>query len=112
VTLPWNVDLVLGLNGYIWVSKHIYIPPEQAIQPEGHYDDKNDEINPEERERIARVCNVIKILAEWNQPVTEAMIIFAYESSISIPCADILNLPHSKQIVEKALELFANQDQL
>ncbi|KAJ1559924.1 exosome non-catalytic core subunit rrp4, partial [Nowakowskiella sp. JEL0078] len=34
-TLSCGIDVVLGLNGYIWVSKHVEITPEMANQPEG-----------------------------------------------------------------------------
>ena len=44
-----NLDLILGLNGYIWVSKHVYVAPEMLNQPEGLYSDENEEISLEER---------------------------------------------------------------
>jgi exosome complex component RRP4 len=42
LTLACGVDIVLGLNGYIWIAKHVYISPEMANQPEGLYSNQND----------------------------------------------------------------------
>ncbi len=43
--LPCGVDIILGINGYIWVSKHIKEHEqvgEQAFDAEAVYSNKND----------------------------------------------------------------------
>lgn len=44
-TLPCGVDLILGLNGYIWVSKHVKESEqegEEGFDAEAVYSNKND----------------------------------------------------------------------
>ena len=45
ITLPCNVDLILGLNGYIWVSKHLKQNEqegEEGFDAESVYSNRND----------------------------------------------------------------------
>lgn len=45
VSLPCGVDLILGLNGYIWVSKHVKQSGqegEDGLDAEAVYSNKND----------------------------------------------------------------------
>jgi exosome complex component RRP4 len=43
-TLPCGVDLTLGLNGYIWVSKHTTRTAEEVV-PDTIYSSENEVIN-------------------------------------------------------------------
>ena len=44
LTLPCGVDLILGLNGYIWISKHIKENEqgEEGFDAEAVYSNVND----------------------------------------------------------------------
>ena len=45
VSLPCGVDLILGLNGYIWVSKHVKQNEqegEEGFDAEAVYSNQND----------------------------------------------------------------------
>lgn len=45
LTLPCGVDLILGLNGYIWVSKHVKESEqegEEGFDAEAVYSNQND----------------------------------------------------------------------
>ena len=44
ITLPCGVDLILGLNGYIWVSKHVKDSEqgEEGFDAEAVYSNQND----------------------------------------------------------------------
>ena len=45
ITLPCGVDLILGLNGYIWVSKHMKESEregEEGFDAEAVYSNQND----------------------------------------------------------------------
>lgn len=45
ITLPCGVDLILGLNGYIWISKHVKEfdqEGEEGFDAEAVYSNKND----------------------------------------------------------------------
>lgn len=86
------VDLVLGLNGLIWVAKHIPFDVTKAegegevteivgpngrgvaMDVDGVYSDVNETIPPSTRSAISLVCFVLTILAHYSLPVTEAAI--------------------------------------
>lgn len=45
VALPCGVDLILGLNGYVWVSKHVKESEqegEEGFDAESVYSNQND----------------------------------------------------------------------
>lgn len=49
ISLPCGVDLILGLNGYIWVSKHVKDSEqegEEGFDAEAVYSNKNDVHQP------------------------------------------------------------------
>ncbi|KAI0721003.1 exosome complex exonuclease rrp4 [Cerioporus squamosus] len=85
VSLPCGVDLILGLNGYIWVSKHVKESDqegEEGFDAEAVYSNKNDEIDDATRAAIARVSNIIKVLASHFVPLTDAVLLEAYEWAV------------------------------
>ena len=44
-SLPCGVDLILGLNGYVWVSKHVRASEqegEEGFDTEAVYSNRND----------------------------------------------------------------------
>ncbi|KAI8324126.1 hypothetical protein GQ54DRAFT_257166 [Martensiomyces pterosporus] len=88
-TLPCGVDIVLGVNGYIWVSKHV---PASKVEANAEliYSDKNEHITDTERETIARVANCIHLLNRLFVKITDTSIIFAYEASLSHAVKDLL----------------------
>jgi len=86
-----KVDVILGVNGYIWISKH--------VEPEGEgretsitrieestsskvYSSQNDEIEPETRREITRIRGIITLLVEARLRVDEDMIMKGYEATI------------------------------
>ncbi|KAJ2552355.1 Exosome complex component rrp4 [Coemansia sp. RSA 1933] len=88
-SLPCSVDVVLGVNGYIWVSKHV--PASKVeLNSELIYSDKNEFISDDERETIARVANCIQLLNRLYVKITDTSIIFAYEASLGHAVKDLL----------------------
>lgn len=87
-TLSCGVDLILGVNGYIWVCKHT--EPTSMDDPDALYSNENSMITPEMREMIARACNCISILSRNNVMISESMIAFALEGSMSFSVKEIL----------------------
>ncbi|KAI0374989.1 exosome complex exonuclease rrp4 [Pilatotrama ljubarskyi] len=82
VALPCGVDLILGLNGYIWVSKHVKESDqegEEGFDAEAVYSNRNDEIDEATRIAVARVSNIIKVLAAHFVPLTDTILLEAYE---------------------------------
>lgn len=52
IALPCGVDLILGLNGYIWVSKHVKANEqegEEGFDAEAVYSNRNDVSSAAER---------------------------------------------------------------
>ncbi|KLO18000.1 hypothetical protein SCHPADRAFT_913403 [Schizopora paradoxa] len=81
-SLPCGVDLILGLNGYIWVSKHVKDNEqegEEGFDAEAVYSNQNDEIDDATRAAVARVSNVIRVLAAHFVPLNDTVLVEAYE---------------------------------
>ena len=96
------MDLILGLNGYIWVSKHVKASEQEGdegFDAEAVYSNKNDvghfvreylpdshmymqDIDDATRAAISRVSNIIKVLAAHFVPLTDAVLLEAYEWAI------------------------------
>ncbi|CZR60353.1 related to 3`-_5` exoribonuclease [Phialocephala subalpina] len=83
-----KVDVILGVNGYIWISKHIEVAGgdtaitrmEESVSSTV-YSSQNDEISPETRREIARIRGVINLLVEEGLNVDEDMVMKAYEAA-------------------------------
>ncbi|EPT00972.1 hypothetical protein FOMPIDRAFT_1023524 [Fomitopsis schrenkii] len=85
LSLPCGVDLILGLNGYIWVSKHVKQTEqegEEAFDAEAVYSNKNDDIDDATRLAVSRVSNIIRILAAHFIPLTDTLLLDAYEWAV------------------------------
>ncbi|KIJ65207.1 hypothetical protein HYDPIDRAFT_39831 [Hydnomerulius pinastri MD-312] len=81
ISLPCGVDLILGLNGYIWVSKHVKDSDqgEEGFDAEAVYSNQNDDIDSATRTAISRVGNIIRILADHFVPLTDTLLLEAYD---------------------------------
>ncbi|PPQ69502.1 hypothetical protein CVT26_002848 [Gymnopilus dilepis] len=85
LTLPCGVDLILGLNGYIWVSKHVKENEqegEEGFDAEAVYSNVNDEIDEATRTAISRVMHIIRMLTSHFIPLTDTLLLEAYEWAI------------------------------
>lgn len=93
-SLSCGVDVILGLNGYIWVSAHV--DNQDEMDTELVYSNKNKEdITPTERQSIARVAACIRALAEDLVYINDTIISFAYESSLRHALKDL----HKKEVM-------------
>ncbi|KAF0490126.1 Exosome complex component RRP4 [Gigaspora margarita] len=90
-TLSCGVDVTLGLNGYIWVSKHSSKNLDE-LDPEAIYSNDNEPVDRSTRETIARVCNCINALSRHFMCITDTIIAYAYEASLKYPVKDLLKL--------------------
>jgi len=84
-SLPSGVDLILGLNGYIWISKHVRDyekEGEEGFDSEAVYSNQNDDIDDATRTAIARVSNIIRVLASRSVPITDAIVLGAYKWAV------------------------------
>lgn len=91
--LPDNIDCILGVNGYIWVSKRTKASAAEnnsvsitRLEEEAGleiYSDVNEEISVTTRQAIARYVNCIRALAYISVGISETRIVAAYEASLS-----------------------------
>lgn len=89
LALPIGVDVILGLNGYIWISKHVAITQEIIDDPNALYSDQNESIDKEMREKIARVYVCIDSLAQNSVMIDEAIINFAFDASLDYKLVEL-----------------------
>ncbi|KAG0046887.1 exosome non-catalytic core subunit rrp4 [Gryganskiella cystojenkinii] len=104
-SLACGVDLILGLNGYIWVSAHV---PQNLdeIDTEQVYSNKNKEdITVQDREAIARVGNCIRALASEFIFINDTIISFAYEASLQHKLKDMTKKEIMHQIASEAVKM-------
>ncbi|KAI8148735.1 exosome complex exonuclease RRP4 [Fennellomyces sp. T-0311] len=105
-TLPCGVDVILGLNGYIWVNKKLQAlvggNSTDEVDATVLYSNENDEITPEERENIARVCNCITALAKRYMHINDTVIIYTYEASLSYSVKELLKVEVIDTITSEA----------
>ena len=85
-----QVDIILGVNGYIWLSKHVEQKDDSkaggisisnlddAVGKE-IYSSQNDEINEDTRKEIAWVAECIRVMAEEGVRVDEDGVVKAYD---------------------------------
>ncbi|KAF2758407.1 exosome complex exonuclease Rrp4 [Pseudovirgaria hyperparasitica] len=88
-----EIDVILGVNGYIWISKHVepvaagkdvsITRIEESISSE-IYSSQNDEIGMETRKEISRIAGIIRALVEGGVRVDEEIVVKAYEASIEM----------------------------
>jgi exosome complex component RRP4 len=91
-----QIDVILGVNGYIWISKHIKTAEEEAAEGKTSitrleestsstaYSSQNDEISPETRREIARIRGVITALVEGGLRVDEEIVMRGYEAAVEL----------------------------
>jgi len=94
--LPCNVDVIMGMNGFIWLSTE-----EDAEESEGM-----DQVMPSFRERLARVRNAIEALRIEFALVYPASIMAVYEESLAMELnpKHMLHPSKVKMLVQKAKE--------
>ena len=93
------VDVVLGVNGYVWISRHVETPVEGAVGVDKNtagitnleesvsatmYSSQNDPIAVETMREIARVRGVITALVENGMRVDEDMVMRGYAEACEI----------------------------
>jgi len=86
-----QVDVILSVNGYIWISKHIEpVGGDTSIRrieenvSSTVYSSQNDEIEAETQREIARIRGVIQLLVEQGLRVDEDTVMKGYESAVEV----------------------------
>ncbi|GAN03493.1 exosome complex exonuclease rrp4 [Mucor ambiguus] len=100
-SLPCGIDVILGLNGYIWIHKKFEITGDES-DPTVSYSSENDPITEEERQDIARVSNCIAALAKQYMHINDTIIVYTYEASLEYTVKELLNLDVIESITSEA----------
>lgn len=105
-TLPCGVQVILGLNGYIWVGMERVITDEDSDMLYS-----NDFPAPlkDQRQNIARIVNCINGLAKNFCIIDESMIIFCFDASLTYSVKDLLNPEIMSSIVSVAKMHYSQQ---
>lgn len=92
-----DVDIILGVNGYIHISKHIdgtdaassttenvSITRLEEVSSSLIYSSQNDDISPQTRREIARLSQCVQVLVQNGVRVDEDTVTGAYEASLQV----------------------------
>lgn len=92
-----QIDIVLGVNGYVWISKHVETPAEVEGKPAPGgitnmeenvsatmYSSQNDKIETDTMREIARLRGVITALVENGLRVDEEMVVRGYHEAVEM----------------------------
>ncbi|KAF2729844.1 hypothetical protein EJ04DRAFT_474858 [Polyplosphaeria fusca] len=91
-TAAGEIGVVLGVNGYIFVSKHVAPAEARDVSitrleegvSETLYSSQNDEVEPGLRREIARVSTLVRGLVACGAKVDEDMIVRVYEAAVEM----------------------------
>ncbi|KAM7199380.1 hypothetical protein V8F20_005775 [Naviculisporaceae sp. PSN 640] len=96
-----QIDVVLGVNGYVWISKHVETPPELETKTAASvgitnieesvsatmYSSQNDRIEVDTMREIARLRGVVTALVENGLRVDEEMVMKGYHEAVEMALA-------------------------
>lgn len=119
VTLPCRVDVILGNNGYIWMTETF--APDKSVDKEGvdagiveaveerQRQAASRRISREGRLRVARVRNAISMLSSLYIVISPTTIMDVYDSSVALglDAKDMLNPDNVEKLVARARETVA-----
>ncbi|ORE01857.1 hypothetical protein BCV72DRAFT_309652 [Rhizopus microsporus var. microsporus] len=101
-SLPCGVDVILGLNGYIWVHKKFEGLSGDDNDASVQYSSINDPVTEDERQEIARVTNCIAALAKQYMHINDSIIVYTYEASLEYSVKELLKLDVIEAITTEA----------
>lgn len=108
-----DVDVILGVNGYVWIAMHAAdaVPEAASItrleEGASHamYSSQNDEIRGATRREMARIGMCIRMLEEARARVDEETVVRAYKAAVDSEYAmdELTEAERRKGIVDAAL---------
>ena len=114
-----DVDVVLGVNGYIWIAKHVEpdvnakdvsITRLEESVSNSIYSSQNDEISPATRREMGRLAGCIKVLSEAGVQVDEETVMKSYHAAVDLiydtehTGDDYLQGSHAKRLMDAVLD--------
>lgn len=85
--LPCGVSVIIGNNGYIWVSPTVNI----EVEGQGGFTQNLEAIPKSDREGIVRIKNCILALSSCYAMIFDTSIMLAYEESLKYEVKELLN---------------------
>lgn len=88
-----EVDVILGVNGYVWISKHaaesqgekdVGVNRLEEVATTSMYSSQNEEISPSTRRAVAQIAGCVRALVEGNVKVEEETVRRAYEACLEV----------------------------
>lgn len=88
-----EVDIILGVNGYVWISKHtadvegdkeVGVNRLEEVASTSMYSSQNEDISPETRKAIAQIAGCVRALVQGNVKVEEETVRRAYEACLEM----------------------------
>ncbi|KAK4552616.1 Exosome complex component rrp4 [Recurvomyces mirabilis] len=108
-----EVDVLLGVNGFIWIAKHVAEKEDVGINRieekvgESMYSSQNDEIEDETRREIAAIAGGIRILVAGDVKVEEGTVRRAYDAGLELDererDGEMMDLERGSAVVEMVL---------
>lgn len=102
VSLPWGVDILLGKNGFVWITRSVPeewklhgvsgaamgdadedVPLAETLQFLRRKHAETD-LTPEERLRVTRVRNAVHALAQVHLPLSAEAVASVYQRSVDL----------------------------
>lgn len=96
-SLPCGAHIILGNNGYIWISPVI----NEDVEHTGGYAQCLEQITRNDRETVARLRNCVVALANCKMMLFDTSVQYAYEESMKYQIKDILKPEVEKDITCK-----------
>lgn len=86
--LPCGASIILGNNGFIWISPTV----NSEVEGDGGFAQNLTEVVPRaDREVISRLRNCILALSQCNMVLFDTSILYAYEESLKYEVDELLN---------------------
>lgn len=85
--LPCGVSVIIGNNGYIWISPTINV----ELEGQGGFTQNLEAVSKADRETIVRIKNCISALASCFVMIYDTSIMLIYEESMKYEAKDLLN---------------------
>lgn len=86
--LPCGASIILGNNGFIWISP---VVNTEGAEGGGFTQNLEDVVTKQDRETIARLKNCILALAHCKMMLYDTSILFAYEESLKYDVHEVLH---------------------
>lgn len=100
--LGCGVSIILGNNGYVWISPLVKSAEDEEAA-DGGFDFDKEPVTADDREKICRVRNVVLALAKHSVMLYDTSVQYAYDKSLDYEAKEILTDIVGADVVDRAL---------